>query len=104
MEYIGTKFNDIFQADLLSTDGTILETLAFESINTSEWNPITRVIPILNTQSGDFFPGGDDTTYHTGWKSVSIDVLKKYQGQLVVLRFTVQDAGDSVYDTAALID
>lgn len=94
MEFVGTEFDDIFQADILDTNGNILETLAYESVNTSEWFAI----------DGIDFPGGDDTTYHTRWQTVSSDAIAKYRGQLVVLRFTVQDAGDSIYDTAAIID
>lgn len=94
MEYVGTEYDDIFQVDILNTDGEILETLVYESVNTSTWYAI----------DGIDFPGGDDTTYHTRWQQVSSDVIAKYCGQLVVLRFTVQDAGDSIYDTAALID
>lgn len=94
MEYVGTQFNDIFQVDLLNTDGVVLETLAYESVNTSTWYPI----------DGIDFPDGDDTTYHTRWNKVTSDVLSKYRGQLIVIRFVVQDAGDSIYDTAVLID
>ena len=94
MEYVGSQYNDIFQVDILSTDGEILETVAFESVNSSSWYAV----------DGINFPDGDDTTYHTRWKSVETDVITKYQGKLVVLRFCVQDAGDAIYDTAALID
>ena len=94
MEFVGTKYNDIFSADILSTNGTVLENLAFESVNTSTWYAV----------DGINFPGGDDTTYHTRWNSVSSDAVKDYTGQLVVLRFAVQDAGDAIYDTAVLID
>ncbi len=94
MEWVGTQYNDLFQAELLDTDGNNLSTLAFESVNTSTWYAI----------DGIDFPGGDDTTYHTRWITISSDEIAKYQGQLVVLRFMVQDAGDAIYDTAALID
>ena len=93
-EYVGTKYNDVFQVDILNTDGTLLDTLALESVNTSEWFAI----------DGIDFPGGDETTYHTRWQTVTSDAISKYCGQLIVLRFTVQDAGDAIYDTAALID
>ncbi len=94
MEWVGTQYNDIFVADILSTDGTLLETLSYESINTSTWYAV----------DGINFPGGDDTTYHTRWQTVNSSAISKYRGQLVVLRFAVQDTGDAIYDTAALID
>ena len=94
MEWVGTQYNDLFQVELLDTDGNNLSTLAFESVNTSTWYAI----------DGIDFPGGDETTYHTRWITVFSNEIAKYQGQLVVLRFMVQDAGDAIYDTAALID
>lgn len=94
MEYVGSEYDDIFQVDILSTDGDVLETLAFESVNTSTWYAV----------DGINFPGGDDTTYHTRWKTVSNDAISAYRGQLIVLRFAVQDTSDTIYDTAALID
>lgn len=94
MEWVGSIFDDFFQVDILNTSGEILETLAYESVNTSTWHAI----------DGINFPGGDDTTYHTRWQTISSDAIAKYRGQLIVLRFAVQDAGDAIYDTAALVD
>lgn len=96
MEWRGSKYNDKFVVDILDTKGKPLEEqqLVYESVNTSDWYPV----------DGINFPGGDDTTYHTRWQDYSSDVLAKYQGQLIVIRFTVYDCGDSIYDTAALID
>lgn len=93
-EWVGTKYDDIFKAEILDTDGNVLETLCFESVNTSTWYAI----------DGIDFPGGDDTTYHTRWSTYSTNVISKYQSQLVVLRFMVQDSGDEIYDTAVLLD
>ena len=55
-------------------------------------------------QKGIDFPGGDDTTYHTRWQTVTSDAISKYRNELVVIRAIVRDAGDSIYDTAALVD
>lgn len=94
MEYVGTQYDDQFVAEILDTKGNVLEQLVYESVNTSEWYAV----------EGIDFPGGDDTTYHTRWKDYSSDVLAKYQGKLIVIRFTVYDCGDAIYDTATLID
>jgi len=64
--------------------------------------------------SGGLIPTGpiDDTpigendvaaTYKTGWRTATID-LTPYAGHDVTLRFEVQDKGDTIYDTAILID
>lgn len=94
MEFVGTKFDDIFKVEILNTKGDVLEDLVNESVNTSTWYPV----------EGINFPDGDETTYHTRWKDFSSDVISKYQGQLIALRFIVYDSGDAIYDTAALID
>lgn len=93
-EWVGSKFNDEFKVEILNTEGEVLKPLVYESVNTSKWYAV----------DGIDFPGGDQTTYHTRWKDYSSDVLKDYQGQLIVIRFTVYDCGDAIYDTAALID
>jgi len=41
--------------------------------------------------------------YHTGWVALSLDVTA-YQGQSTVIRFQCGDVGDSIYDTAILLD
>ena len=64
-----------------------------ESINSSTWYSV----------NGIDFEGGDTTCYETGWKTLTFD-LGDYEGQFVTIRFVVYDVGDSIYDTAALID
>ncbi|MBR3553366.1 MAG: choice-of-anchor L domain-containing protein [Clostridia bacterium] len=92
-EYVGTKYDDTFVAELIDENGNVVETIAKASINTCDWHSI----------SGINFDGGDNTTYHTKWQSVSFD-LSKYVGHQVTLRFKTYDKGDSIYDTAVLID
>lgn len=91
MEYIGSKFDDTFEVQILS--GTGAETLLVESVNSATWTKI----------DGIDFDGGDETTYHTIWKSVDLDV-SKYAGQQINIRFLVYDKGDSIYDSAVLLD
>ena len=92
LEFVGSIYDDQFEAALSTAGGGLL--LAFESINTSAWyGPI----------SGINFYGGDDTVYETGWKHAAFDV-SGLVGQSVKLIFHTWDNGDSIYDTAALID
>lgn len=93
MEWVGTEFDDQFEGGLLTQDGT-LTIVAYESINSSAWTAVGGI---------DFY-GGDDTTYMTGWKHVTIDVTALAGGPPVTLYFNTWDLGDSIYDTAALID
>ena len=67
--------------------------LVYESVNTSTWEEVLGI---------DFY-GGDETTFMTGWKEVEFDI-SSYSGETVTLFFRVWDKGDSIYDTAVLID
>lgn len=92
-EYVNTKYDDQYYARLVDANGNVLKTVASETINTSTWYQI----------EGIDFDGGDSTVYHTMWKSVSVDV-SAYRGQSVTLQFVVFDKGDSIFDTAAIMD
>ena len=91
-EYVGSSYDDKFYAELVLENGTVIR-LVEESVNKSTWYSV----------SGIDFEGGDNTVYHTKWKTFNFDV-SKYQNQRVTIRFVVYDVGDSSWDTAALID
>lgn len=92
MEFIGSIFDDQFEVALITSNATIQ--IAYESVNTSTWLPI----------AGVNFYGGDSTVYETGWKHVLIDVTAYAGQQPITIRFKTWDKGDSIYDTAAIID
>lgn len=97
MEYVGSSYDDKFRAVLIDEDGNEIE-LAYETVNTSSWTAISG-----SQSDGGMFDGGDETAFHTGWKSINHQITS-LAGQTVTLKFRVWDVGDSVYDTAALID
>ncbi len=92
MEFVGSSFDDSF-GFVLAQNGTNVETEILESINSSKWHKI----------GGVDFPGGDSTVYQTGWKSRNVDV-SAYRGQILTMVFVVYDKGDSIYDSACLMD
>lgn len=92
MEFVGSEFDDQFEATV--TRSTTVTTIAFESINTSLWT----------TVAGIDFDGGDSTTFMTGWKHITFDVSSLPAGESVTLKFNTFDKGDSIYDTAVLLD
>lgn len=97
MEYVGSEYDDKFRAVLIDEDGNEIQ-LAYETVNTSSWTAISG-----SQSDGGMFDGGDETAFHTGWKSVN-HPISSLVGQTVTLKFRAWDVGDSAYDTAALID
>ena len=96
LEYLGTQYDDTFKAILYNSNGTESIEMAYESIKNSDSSEWT-IVPNLD------FEGGDSTTYTLGWKNTSVDV-SAYAGSFVTLKFCIYDAGDSIYDSIALID
>jgi hypothetical protein len=94
MEWVGTIYNDVFEANLIDAEGN-KESLVYKDINTTEWSL---------QLDGDVFYGGDDTAFHTGWQTVTYDIPETMRGKYVTLRFNIWDEGDAIFDTAALID
>lgn len=97
MEYVGSKYDDTLQIYVNYTlDGQNFSKMVVqETVNSSAWVYL----------GGNYFNGGDDTTYHTTWKTYSIDLTPEMinAGSIEVL-VKVWDQGDSIYDSAVLVD
>jgi subtilisin family serine protease len=85
-EWIGTIYNDYMQVLLNGIQ------VAYESVNGSSFVPIY----------GINFPGGDNTTGWTRWKSKCKDVSVPAGGGNYLMR--VSDQGDWIYDSVMLAD
>jgi len=92
-EWVGSIYNDKFEIQILDENDNILSSEIIEAVNTSTWYSV----------SGINFDGGDDTVYHTGWATKTIDI-SNYQNKIIQVRFLVYDVGDSIYDTATVLD
>ncbi len=92
MEYVGSKYDDYFvmTVDINGNKTTVVE----KRINNSSWTAI----------GGINFAGGDSTTFMTGWATQTFDLGEIKKDDKVLIEFRVGDKGDSIYDTAALID
>ncbi len=92
MEWVNTAYDDNFTMTVtINSKKTIV---VRKTINNSSWKKI----------GGINFAGGDETTYHTGWKTVSKNLGKIKADDKIQIEFRVSDKGDSIYDTAALLD
>jgi len=95
MEYVGSIYDDtlLFIVKVNGTENVVRR----ESVNTSNWLYL----------GGNYFYGGDDTTYHTGWKTLTIDfnsIAGITTNTLIELEIRIFDQGDSIYDSAVLVD
>lgn len=95
MEYVGSQYQDYFKVLLVDQNGTE-HTLFSKSID-----EITGGYELTHVSPEIVFDRGD--VYGTGWLSLDLD-LSAYAGQSVTLIFAASDIGDSIYDTAILLD
>ena len=95
MEYVGSQYQDYFKVLLVDQNGIehILFSKSIDDI--AAGYELTHVSPEIVFDRGD--------VYGTGWLSLDLD-LSAYAGQHVTLIFAASDIGDSIYDTAILLD
>lgn len=130
MEYLGSMFDDTFKATII--EGVVKEPqegdyaedsydnhydyydvpwlestvdkdeiiIAYESVNSSDWG---QAYNDDRQRVDSRFPSGDDTTYMTGWKTLTYDV-SAFKGKTITLKLQTWDLGDRIYPTALLFD
>jgi hypothetical protein len=94
LEYIGSQYQDYFRVRLVTPSGT--KVLFSKTID-----QIAAGYALTKASPGIVFDQGD--VYQTGWLTLSLDV-SAYRGQAVTLIIETGDVGDSIYDTAVLLD
>jgi len=91
LEYVGSEFQDYIRITLETTSGTVtLLNLAIDDLEHDVYSTTTI-----------YFDQGD--CYLTGWRTSTFDI-SAYAGQSVTLKIATHDIGDSIYDSAVLID
>ena len=94
LEYVGSQFQDSFIVTLTDVDDP---TVSVELLNVYVDSLASIVSPVANS-----FDQGD--VYATGWQSTSASIPEALRGRHTRLSFRATDVGDSIYDTAVLID
>jgi hypothetical protein len=105
LDYIGTQFQDFFRISIVDESGqtTVLfektvDAIASDFNCTQQGGPGCTLVPV---SPGIVFDQGD--VHMTGWQSLTLDI-SSFQDQTVTIRFEAGDVGDSIYDTAILLD
>ncbi len=106
LEFCGTAYQDSFQATLTDSKGTRHELV---SLTIDDLCPETKCPKCLGlfplTKADVSFDKGD--VYMTDWHKVEFDVtplLASGRATNAILKFFCKDTGDSIYDTAVLVD
>ncbi|MFH0731196.1 MAG: choice-of-anchor L domain-containing protein [Pseudomonadota bacterium] len=107
-EYCNSSYDDRFKVSITDLD-TNSKTVVFEtSVNTLCANQGALVESPVDFDQGPSGQPGDASydpgVWYTGWNVNQTVDISAYRGKSVKLEFFATDIGDSIYDTAILID
>jgi len=91
-EFVNTQFNDQMLVELSGSGFSPIKQVAVEDVNGSTFDFV----------SGIDFPGGDSSTGATGW--LEKELLFVNPGGVATVQVSVEDNGDAIYDSVALVD
>lgn len=94
MEYVGSIYQDYLRITII--DGNQYDVLFYMTVDdfAAQYSLIS-VSPTIVFDQGD--------VYMTGWMTSTFDI-SKYQGKTITLLIESGDVGDSIYDSATLLD
>jgi hypothetical protein len=95
MEYVGSQYQDYFRIAIEPEDGAEV-VIFYKAID-----DIANEYSLVEVSPGIVFDQGD--VYMTGWQQFTYDV-SSYAGKGAKLTLSAGDIGDSIYDTAILLD
>ncbi len=103
LEYIGSQYQDYFEIIIRRTDGTqeVLLRKTIDQIAADFGATKENAGNLIAVSPAIVFDRGD--VYMTGWQSATFNI-SPYKGQRVTLILGAGDVGDSIYDTAILLD
>lgn len=105
LEYVGSQFQDAFSVSVAVVDPTTGATGPFTTLFNKTIDGLAgQVIPADVKFDRVNPPAGDTVTvYRTTWRIDTLN-LNAYSGKTLILRFGATDVGDSIYDSAILLD
>jgi len=113
VEWCGSQFQDTFRVDIITPTGTqnlflrrIDDLCSIVGPSTLKFDQSSGACtPTTNVGFGT--EGNDCKVWTTGWGSASVDIsgiAGATQGKAVTIRFSATDVGDSIFDSAILLD
>lgn len=103
LEYINSQFQDYFQVSVVKSDGTRQVLFRKTIDNLAAQFGATKEDPgqLIQVSPSIVFDRGG--VYMTDWQSLTLDITA-YRGQTITIEVEAGDVGDSIYDTAILLD
>ena len=103
LEYINSDYQDYFRIVIRRTDGSedVLLSKTIDDLASDFGATLESPGSLIPVSPGIVFDVGD--VYMTNWQTSTFNI-SQYQGQRVTLIFEAGDVGDSIYDTAILLD
>ncbi|MHC1738938.1 MAG: choice-of-anchor L domain-containing protein [Ignavibacteriaceae bacterium] len=103
LEYIGSSYQDYFRITIKDKDGnvTTLYSKTVDGIASQFGATKTSAGQLISVSPGIVFDQAG--VYMTGWQTSTYDI-SAFKGKRITLIFAAGDVGDSIYDTAILLD
>lgn len=103
LEFINSQYQDYFRIVIRSTDGSeeVLLSKTVDDLASDFGATFESPGSLILVSPGIVFDVGD--VYMTNWQTSTFNI-SQYQGQRVTLIFEAGDVGDSIYDSAILLD
>ncbi len=103
LEYIGSQYQDFFQVSVVKSDGSRIVLFRKTVDQIAAQFGATKQDPgqLISVSPQIVFDRGG--VYMTGWQSLTLDVAP-YRGQTITIDLEAGDVGDSIFDTAILMD
>lgn len=95
MEWVGSQFQDYFEIKIIDEQGTSTTIFRKTIDDIAGGYSLTKVSPDIVFDKGD--------VYATGWQFLQYSLLQ-WADQYVTIELSCGDVGDSIYDTAILLD
>lgn len=103
LEFIHSQYQDYFRIKLIKSDGAEVTLFSknIDQLATQFGADTNQIGQLVKVSPGIVFDRGD--VYMTNWQTTTLDVTP-YRGQTIVIVLICGDIGDSIYDTAILLD
>ena len=106
IEWCNTQYQDFFTVDLTTNTGT--QNLFYRNVDDLCSSVFATNLSFDQSYPGCTPTGGNDcNVWSTGWQSETIDIsgiTANLSDEDVTISFSAGDVGDSIYDTAILLD